>query len=452
MKLKIFNTALLSLACFLAVSKAGFSQQSSGSTLPPPAPQAIVPGLNQNLDDKDYHKKMQKLQEQMHELQKQMKDLNREKFKKQALAMAELSKKWTDSGQTMVFKMNDKFKNFYFDRSNFNDHFNFNYNTQDDKWLKEKIQSGEIKEKTKSYSKSYPADKNDVLKIENKFGKVSVNTWNKNEFKVEVQVKTYANEESDAQKFLDNINIEDHKEGDVVSFKTIINNTTGNNSWGLWKSEGKTRIRKMEINYTVYMPAKNSVDISNSFGSTELPDLDGKVILHSSYGSLVAKTLTNSSNEINVKYGSANIQELRGSDLDVAYGSLILGTGEKLNADVSYSSAKIGRIRNSAVINAKYAGGFEIAGVDRDVKNLSVNCQYSSLKVGLPENTDADFDVTVHYGSFNYYNLPVNILVKTPDDQRGFTATKNYKGHLGKGNSDKLITIKSTFGSVKFEQ
>ena len=448
MKPKIFKTIALTLACLIAVSQSGFSQGSPAPT--PPVPPLARDSNPQNLDSKEYNKKMQKLHEEMRDLQKQMSDLNRDQIKKQALAMADLSKKMKTYNQTFTFNMNDKFSSLS-PRFNMDSHFNFNFQNEDDKLLQEKVQTGEVKEKVKTFSKSYPADRNDVLKIENKYGKVTVNTWNKNEFKVDVQIKTYANEESEAQKLLDYINIEDHKDGDVVSFRTQINNLSGNNSWGLWKSgEGKTHVRKMEINYTVYMPSKNSVDISNSFGATELPDMEGKVTLHCSYGSLVAKVLSNTANVITVKYGSANIQELIGSDLDVAYGSLILGTGEKLNADVSYGPAKIGKIRSSANINSKY-GGVQIADLDKDIKNLAVNCEFGSLKLGLAENTNADFDVTVRYGSFNYRDLPVNLTVKAPEDERGFTPTKTYKGHVGKGNANKVIVIKSSYGSVKFE-
>ena len=55
--------------------------------------------------------------------------------------------------------------------------------------LKNKVDNGEVKEKVKTYSKVYPAASNDELKIENSFGEVSVNTWDRKEFKIEVQIK-----------------------------------------------------------------------------------------------------------------------------------------------------------------------------------------------------------------------------------------------------------------------
>ncbi|XHR93915.1 hypothetical protein ACFJIV_27010 [Mucilaginibacter sp. UC70_90] len=214
----------------------------------------------------------------------------------------------------------------------------------------------------------------------------------------------------------------------------------------------KNSVRKMEINYTVYMPAKNPLTITNKYGSTELPDLSGKLNINNSYGSLNAKSLSNPACQIRVKYGSATIGTLTGSDLDVAYGSLNLGDCDKLNADVSYGSAKIGRITTSGNINVKFSGALKIGEIDKNVKNLSVNSSYSSVKLGVSDGQNADFDITVHYGSFNYGGHDVNITSKTPaDGERGFSPTKTYKGHLGKGGSDRTITISTSYGSVSFD-
>jgi hypothetical protein len=69
---------------------------------------------------------------------------------------------------------------------------------QIDEEYKEKVASGEIIEKIKNYSKSYSVDGNDLLQINNSFGKSgTVNTWNKNEFKVDVQMK-FGSEDEEA--------------------------------------------------------------------------------------------------------------------------------------------------------------------------------------------------------------------------------------------------------------
>ncbi|MCJ8208278.1 hypothetical protein MUY27_01070 [Mucilaginibacter sp. RS28] len=454
MKTKIFNTLLMAIACIVAGFSPATAQQAVTITPAVPLDNLIEPlpaldlytlsadtYLVTSVKDSSYRKEMKKLQEQMRSLQTQMNKLRTDEFRKQALAMADSNRKRVTKTYSFNLKSGDltnSLKSFG------------NITITGDDYLKKKIESGEVKEKTKTYTKSYNVDRDDQIQIDNRFGKVTVNTWNKNEVKVEVQVKADANEEEDAQKLLDNVTISDSKDGSLVSFKTNIGGESG--SWGTWFNLGKVRTRKIEVNYTVYMPIKNSLSITNRYGNTELPELLGKVVVDNAYGSFTAKTLNNPACEIKVRYGSARIDNLVGSDLNVAYGNLVVGESDKLNADISYGSAKIGKIKTTGNINARFSGTIQVSDVDKNLKNLAVNCSYSSVKLGLGNDQNADFDVTVKYGSFKYDDLPVSITSKSPEEgDRGFSATHVYKGKVGKGNSDKVIVIKSTFGSVKFD-
>lgn len=476
MKLKIFNPKLLLLCAILATAQGSFAQKTKS-------------------DDKELNQQMSELQRQMSELQKQMNVLQVKTMREKSVEMQKLALELTGQAKTRSTDMKAKAlelqklsrelssqalvytndynvsglskglgitvdpKLFTSPRVNLEglkglNNLNLNFSTSDDKKLQEQIKSGDVVEKVKNYSKSYSVDGNDKLVINNTYGKVTVNTWAKNEFKVDVQIKAYANEEEDAQKMLDNISITDSKENSVISFKTNIErtqNNNGNNFWGTWFSNGKSNTRKSEINYIIYMPAKSQLQISNRYGATILPDLQGKLIIDNSYGSLTGKNLSNPANEIKVRYGSANIENLGSSNLTVSYGSLNLGEADKLNADVSYSSAKIGKLTTSAIINVRYSGGLQIADVDKNMRNLSVNSSYSTVKLGLPENENADIDVTVRYGSFNYGSRSVSLVNQGQDDDRHYTSTKVYKGKLGKGDSNKVITIKSNYGSVRFD-
>ncbi len=306
------------------------------------------------------------------------------------------------------------------------------------------LQDDNVDKQVKTYSKSYTVDATTKLDINNRYGKVTVNTWSKNEFKVDVQIQVTADKADDTRKFIDKISIADSKQGQIVSFKTNIDSKPD-----LFGS--KTSSRKIEINYVIYMPAQNALNVTNKYGSVELPDLDGKLVINCAYGDLQAKSLSNPGNQIKVSYGNARIGSLKATDLDISYGSLVLGSVDKLNADVKYSSAKIGTISTSGVINVKYGSGIQISSLDENMKNLVVDAKYSSIKLGLDDNADADFDVTVHYGSFNYGNHTVNILKSENSEKKGFNPTKNFRGHVGKGNVAKVININSSYSSVKFD-
>jgi hypothetical protein len=279
---------------------------------------------------------------------------------------------------------------------------------------------------------------------------VVVNTWNRAEVKVDIEIKSYADDDNTAQKMIDAISISDSKMGDNVLFHTNFGNGSSNSIWNLFNNRNDHH--KAEVNYTIYMPSKNALDIKNRYGSTEVPDFDGKVSLDCAYGSLDAKALMHPDNQIAVKYGSASIDALSSGDVSVGYGSLELGSVDKINAEVHYSSAHIGKIKSSANIDAHYAGNIAVDNLDKNFSNFSYSGNFSGLKIGLDNNTNANFDITVRYGSFDYGDQPIEITEKTPsDDSKGWKPTKNYKGHIGKGNSDKVINVSASYGGVKFE-
>jgi len=318
-----------------------------------------------------------------------------------------------------------------------------------DNALNDMVQKGDISEKVKSYSKSYPMDGNDKLNIDNKFGKVLVNAWNKNEVKVDVEIRSYADNDETAQKMIDAVSISDSKEGNVVSFGTNFGKGSSNSVWDLFNNRNDHH--KVEVNYTIYMPTKNGLSISNKYGSIEIPDMSGKVSIDCAYGSFSGGSMTHADNEVRVRYGSAKFENIASGDIQVSYGSLDMGDAGSLNAGLRYSSAKIGRIKNSANIDGHYAGGIKIEGLDKNFSSFSFSSNYSNLTVGIDNSTNANFDITVRYGDFSYGDAPVQITEKTPsDDSKGWRPTKNFKGHIGKGGGG-TINISTSYGGVKFD-
>ena len=303
----------------------------------------------------------------------------------------------------------------------------------------QKNSDNDADQKIKSYSKTYSADADTKLDINNRFGKVTVHTWDKNEFKVDVQIKVAANKPQDTDKLLNSIIIADSKVGQLVSFKTNFGKLDD------------VKTRQVEINYTVFIPVKNALSINNKMGDIELADLEGKLTINCAYGNLIAKTLSNPANKIKVTYGDARIASLRAEDLNIDYGSLVLGWADKLNVDMAYTSAKIGKISTSGVINVKYSSGVTITNIDKNLKSLQVNSNYSTITVGLNNAENADFDVTVKYGSFTYDNRPVNMQKSTRVDDKRWNPIQNFKGHLGKGDVEKMININSAYSSVRFD-
>ena len=304
-------------------------------------------------------------------------------------------------------------------------------------------------EKTRIISKTYSVDKNDKLAINNQFGRVVIHTWAKNEIKVDVEVKAFEASDREAAQLLETVNVTDTRSNDVISFKTTFEKSSMN-VWSHVKN-GKEERRGVQVNYEIFMPAKNALDITNRYGSTVVPDFDGPINISSSYGSFTAGKLDNPANQVKVSYGSASMSDYANGNLAISYGSLKLVNADKVNATIKSSGAKITNLYNGGNFELSYAGGFRIDEVDKNVKNLNINSSYSGVTLGIDENADFNFDVTVSYAGFNYDNQKMNLVnqLADPGKAKTWSPTKNYKGSMGKGSDSKII-IKSNYGGVKF--
>jgi hypothetical protein len=452
MKSKIFKPTLLALVILLTISTVNYAQVAPEPPTPPePAELAPVPEITP-LNDNDLQLPTKDLNVQLKNLQTQVANIKIPKFKYH-MNMKNFDKQFKHSNKNLTYNLGN-LKNFTY---KFNDSLN-NYACNINTDMVPPIalgfkdfdtnfsyspdnQQGDMAEKVKNYSKIYSVDGNDKLKLDNQYGRITVNTWDKHEVKVDIQIKASANRDEDAQKLLDGVQISDSKSDDVVSFRTDIERM----------QNGRNKNRRIEINYIVNMPARMPLDVENSYGSIILPNLDGLVRINASYTSVVAQNLSNPANVIEGSYGSLKIGILNGGKLDYSYGSVELAECTNLKADVSYGSLSLGKVKGRADLDLSYMGGLRIGELDNSLKRLNINSSYSGLSINIPDNNNFDFDVTVSYAGFNFNSDKATITSKTPaDGSKGWNPTKSYRGHFGKGSAEPKVIINSSYGSVKF--
>ncbi|MBC7655017.1 MAG: hypothetical protein H7098_11155 [Oligoflexus sp.] len=312
--------------------------------------------------------------------------------------------------------------------------------------------SQDATEKVKKLTKSYPVDAKDILAIQNSYGRITVNTWNKNEIKVDVEIRAYAGNDEDAQKMIDGVTISNSKIGDLISFKTGIEQNNKNNNWltmSFWNAGGDDK-QKVEIYYTVYMPENNSINFKTNYSNIVLPSLKGDVIVSMNYGDLTAQELLGITN-IKSNYGKITAQKLSSSIISSNYGDIKINQTDEINASLNYCSVDLGNLSDRADLKMNYAGSFKIGSFDKDFKSLNINANYSSINLGFNNNTAFSFDISTLYASFKYDKNNVTVTSKTPaDDEKNYSQNKNYKGYYGKNPSGNVV-IKSNYGGVKFD-
>ncbi len=300
-------------------------------------------------------------------------------------------------------------------------------------------------EKKKTISKSYTVGATEKLKIENSFGDVVINTWDKNEFKIDIEMYAKAPSDERAQYMLDHIKVTDSRADNEVKFKTDIHINGGNHNDGddndddgdddKDNKDNKNRSRhhngnnqEFHVNYIVYMPTTNPLQLENSFGKTTVPDFKGLVNITSKFGGLTAGNLDNVES-IDVQFGKADIGNIKNGKVNLQYDDRVYIAG----------------VSGNAKIVVAFSGHTQV-GIDNKIEDLSINESYSTLRLIAQKDLSANFSIHTNFGDFhNSTDFPIQ--EEKEDDNSGPKFDKDFTGTVGDGKAK--IKIKSSFGDVR---
>lgn len=277
--------------------------------------------------------------------------------------------------------------------------------------------------KQKTFSKTYTVSPGATVSINNQFGNVTIHSWEKNQVKADVKIIVNQGNENQAQELLSSIDIIEDASADHVSLRTSI----GKNKL---KDKGNS---SMQINYDVYMPHAVALNLTNKFGDTSLPDLQGNTEIRQFFGNLQTGDLTGDENELFVEFSE---------------GSTRIGTVKNLEADFRFSNISIADLSGQAEINAQHCGKF-LLGAGASLAGLELDVQYSDVAIELDDNFSGKFDVSTNFGDFRYGNRVSLNAPAGDDDDRGPKFKFNYTGRIDQGG-EPMLNIESSFSTVTF--
>lgn len=328
--------------------------------------------------------------------------------------------------------------------------------------------------KEKTIKKEFDVNSDALLKVSNSYGNLNITSWNENRILIEVHIKTNGNNEEKVQKKLDQITVDFDASSSMVSAKTIFNKNRSSWGWG-----GKNNVN-MQINYTIKLPVKNSVNLNNDYGSIYLDRVDGHAKINCDYGRLEIGELHGRNNQLNFDYTSnSRIGYMKSGKITADYsgftvekaGDLIISadytnsTVEKMD-DLEYSSdygkievmeannvsgngdyinVRLGTIHGNVDITADY-GSLKIAELAEDAGNVSIRTDYTGVRIGYDPQYNFDFEITTSYaGVSGKDDFEINISNEK-------STSKHYKGYRGAANSGNQITISSDYGGITFSK
>jgi hypothetical protein len=252
--------------------------------------------------------------------------------------------------------------------------------------------------RSKTFSRTFPADASDKVSLNNQFGSIVVKIWDRKEVRADVSIVAYSNNAGDAQKLLEEVSVEASKSGGEISWLTKF--AQRNNNWGSGSRNGRKWRREVKVRYVVFMPAANALNVSQQYGDVTLGDFSAPLYAKVQYGNLKATNLRNANNYISVQYGRTDVLELNSATIKHQYGSgLSLGNVGNLNLTAQYVRADIKAVKGEAVIRQQYGDGLTMGTVGQ----LTLDAQYTKVRVADVRRTANN--IKIQYGSLDIGNI-----------------------------------------------
>ena len=322
-------------------------------------------------------------------------------------------------------------------------------------------------ESSKVIKKEYTVNPDARVLLDNKFGQIHINNWDKNMVSIEIRITVGASSPEKAQKLLDLVTIVSEGTPSNVQIRTMLSKDFSDN-------------KKLSVDYTVNMPSTIMLNLTNKFGDVFLNELSGKGNFDISYGNIEINKLMNSNNVININFGKGEIHYITGamvslkySDLQVEYAgslyvdskfsnlegikiiSLSLGfEGGKLDLDNSsvitgkskFTDLSISHLDKKIDLDIQY-GNCDVDQISADFTLVSIRNKYGHVSVNIPSGTSYSLDADLKFCDLDF-----------PDDQAAFTqkistnTSKSFRGTVGKNpNPEAKVIIRSEFGNVSLE-
>ncbi|SHH57144.1 hypothetical protein [Flavobacterium defluvii] len=320
--------------------------------------------------------------------------------------------------------------------------------------------------KQKSIQKTYIVNSNAGIDIDNKYGNISVSTWDEDKIDLDITIKVNGANENWVNERLNSIDV------DITALKSLVSAVTNIGNSAL-KSKGSNN--SFEINYVIKIPKNGSVKLVNKYGNISTLNLEGTADINCKYGKTTLGRLNGSNNRIEIAYcQNSSIDYIKNGTIDARYsglkindsGNLNLGAnytditlndGQNIKYDCNYGTFKfqkinsltgsgnyltisIGEISSSFTFDTNYSR-INVGNINEKAGNVSLNSGYTDVTLGFDANYAFDFDISGRYTGIKHDN---SLDITTSEVKSN---TKRISGFYKKKGQNK-INITSNYGNV----
>lgn len=330
---------------------------------------------------------------------------------------------------------------------------------------------------TRTITKTFNVSNGAQLTINNKYGKVNLHTWNKNEIQAVITITANGSNNDNAQNLANQVTIQSGQSGNNVTITTQYDANSSSSFWKKFFGGGGNQKNYIHIDYAVYIPQSlATMRIANNYGDVAGDDIPGNFVLDINYGNFyISKVAGNF--QLHANYGNGSLRNITGGSIDANYTNVNLSDVNNLQIRSNYSNYKIsnagqikfngnygnfsadqigkvvcgsnytdykiGTLQQQAKMETTY-GDIRIQTLGSRFNGMNIQSTYGGVKAGIPKNLSIRLDIDLTNGDIHTNDLPLQIQEKVTDHSK-----KILKASIsGAGSEAPLIYIRGTYSDV----
>ncbi len=234
---------------------------------------------------------------------------------------------------------------------------------------------GEVREFVKTINRDFKTSANGTTAIYNRHGNVNVRTWSENRVKIDITITVNASDPKEAEKALNQINANFTNTNGYIKAEMMIGNLSDRgNPYYDWGDKSEKNFQDYRINYEVWIPTDNQLDLQNKYGASFVSNMNGKLLADIWYGELRVENVKSDVN-IKIEGGNATLSSAKNLYGQVASGGITVDKANDVQMDTRNSDLTFRRAANLR-LTSKY-DNISLG----NIENLRLQTKYSEVSV-----------------------------------------------------------------------
>jgi len=335
-------------------------------------------------------------------------------------------------------------------------------------------------EKSKKIIKSFPISQSAYVEIENKYGDVDIETWDKDSIRFEIIITVQSDKSDELESMLKLVKIDLKATNAFVLASTNWSEEVGLFKKGILKiNQEISSNSKYNIHYKVKLPENIDLSITNKFGNIFMVNYAGKLTIDQSYGDFRAHRISNFKQftckygKVKVKevdYGRIDLQSVKSFDIDKckeldvesssseisigtintlnivsSHDEIIINKINDINGSLSMTDLSISQMNSKFQMSSKY-GSIQVGNVALTCERINIESNKTDIELNLPSALKVNAEFILSEKSY-FNNNTSYVETMTEVDGEGLFHSS---GKINGGDQLELF-IKSTNGYLQVD-